>query len=428
MSALKYWLWLSALTALTPRRRFALLAAFGEPEAAYFAEERQLRELLSPSEAELRLMLDKSLDRTEQILEACRTKGIDILTYQDALYPQRLKNITDPPVVLYSRGRLPAFDEEAAIGVVGTRKASPYGIKMGKKLGFELIRGGGLVITGLADGVDAAAAEGALRAGGSCVGILGCAIDNVYPQYSTELYADVAAAGVLISEYPPAEPTSRKNFPERNRIISGLSVGVVIIEAPEKSGALITASRALDQGREVFAVPGNVDALGCVGSNSLIREGATLVTKGWDVLMDFEHLFPGKLAEPDARRLAEETPAETEKPVVYPSEEAAPPQKLPPETGQGFFKLRVRTDRKKIDNDKKREYIDLREQLSELSERQLKIVSAMDETSVHVDDIIEKTALSAPEVLSELTILQIKGFVSQESGKRFSLNLSGRPS
>lgn len=428
MSALKFWLWLSALTALTPRRRFALLAAFGEPEAAYFADERQLRDLLSPNEAELRLMLDKSMARTEQILEDCRTKGIDILTYQDALYPQRLKNITAPPVVLYSRGRLPAFDEEAAIGVVGTRKASPYGIKMGKKLGYELIRGGGLVITGLADGVDAAAAEGALRAGGPCVGVLGCAIDDVYPHYSTELYADVAAAGALISEYPPAEPISRKNFPERNRIISGLSVGVLIIEAPEKSGALITAARALEQGREVFAVPGNADALGCVGSNTLIREGATLVTKGWDVLMDFEHLFPGKLAEPDVRRLAAETPAETEQPVVYPSEAAAPPQKLPAETGQGFFKLRVHTGRKKIDKDKKREYIDLREQLSGLSERQLKIVSAMDKTSVHVDDIIEKTALSAPEVLSELTILQIKGFVSQESGKRFSLNFSGKPS
>ena len=426
MSALKYWLWLSALTALKPRRRYEMLSAFGGPEAAYFAGERQLRELLSPNEAELRLMLDKSLERTEQILEACETEGIIVLCHQDALYPQRLKSIIDPPVVLFVKGRLPALDEEAALGIVGTRKASPYGVKMAKKLGFELIRGGGLVVTGLADGIDAAAAEGALRAGGPCVGVLGCAIDDIYPRYSTELYADVAAAGALVSEYPPGEPISRKNFPERNRIISGLSVGVVIIEAPEKSGALITAACALDQGREVFAVPGNVDAINCVGANRLIREGATLVTRGWEVLMDFEALFPGKLREPEAAALARETPEETEKPAFYASESAAPKDIPPPETGKGFFKLRVHSGRKRIDKEKKREYIDLREQLAGLTERQLKIVSAMEEKTVHVDDIIEKTALSVPEVLSELTLLQIKGFVSQESGKRFSLNVKGK--
>ena len=423
MSTLKYWVWLSALTGLRPKKRFDLLGTFGDPEKVYFASELLLRENLNLSDAELKLVMDKSLDRAGEILEKCQAENISVISFQDASYPQTLKNIYDPPVVLYTKGRLPAMDEQAATAVVGTRKATPYGIKMARTLGYEITKCGGLVVTGLAEGIDSAAAEGALRAGGACVGVLGCAIDDVFPKWNDLLYGDVAAAGALVSEYPPGEAISKKNFPERNRIISGLSLGVTVIEAPAKSGALITASFALEQGREVFAVPGNADAPNCVGSNQLIRDGALLVTKGWDILEDFARQFPDKLSETDAQPTAAHDKDESETVGFYNAKRRDEPQTNAAETGKGFAKLRVKTERKMIDNLKKREYIDLHEQLSGLSERQLAVVSVLKEKSMHIDDIIDRSGLSAPAVLSELTVLQIKGFVSQEPGKRFTLNI-----
>ncbi len=426
MSTLKYWVWLSTLTELKPKTRFALISTFGDPEKAYFADDKLFRERLNINDTDMNLLSKRSLDRTNEILEKCREENITIISFQDVAYPQRLKNIYDPPVVLYIKGRLPAMDEQAAIGIVGTRKASPYGIKMARKLGFEVTKCGGLVVTGLAEGIDSSSAEGALLAGGACVGVLGCAIDYVFPIWNGDLYNDVAAVGALVSEYPPGEAMNRRYFPERNRIISGLSLGVTVIEAPSRSGALITSACALDQGREVFAVPGNADAPNSYGSNELIRNGAQLVTKGWDIMADFEKMFPGKLSEFDTKKTVlfdiEEQPKEADMDTL-PSTKTL---KNTYETGKGFAKLRVKTDRKKIDNQKKREYIDLQGQLSGLNEKQLKIVTAMGEKAMHVDDIIEKSGLSVSETLSELTVLQIKGFVTQESGKRFTLNILKR--
>ena len=423
MSTLKYWVWLSALTELSPKTRFELLNIFGEPELLYHADENQLLERCRLSERERGILLDKSLSRANLILEKCHEEGISILTLQDAAYPKRLKSIYDPPVVLYVKGRLPAMDEQAAVAIVGTRKCSPYGLKMAQKLAAEITLGGGLVVTGLAAGADSAAAKGALLAGGSCIGVLGCAIDEVFPAWNTELFSDVAAVGALVSEYPQGTPGASHHFPERNRIMSGLSVGAVIVEAPERSGAMITAAMALEQGREVFAVPGNADAPNSFGTNKLIREGATLVTRGWDVLEEYEHRFPARLSKPDAARAAaveSMDKGERETPT-HPQRESR--HERPLETGRGFAKLRVKTDRKRIDNKNPREYSDLREQLQTLTEPQIKNISAIYEASKHVDDIIDATGLPASAVLSELTILQIKGFVSAESGKRFSLNI-----
>lgn len=417
MSTLIYWVWLSSLSELKPKTRVELLEAFGDPESVYYADDRQLMEHCRLRDNERLLLGNKSLDRANEILEQCNADAVTICTNRDVAYPKRLYNIYDPPVLLYIKGRLPALDEEAAVAVVGTRKATPYGTKMGRGMGYEITRGGGLVVTGLAAGVDSAAAEGALRAGGSCIGVLGCSIDDVYPKYNNMLYEDVIAAGALVSEYPPGTPISGKNFPERNRIISGLSVGVTVIEAPIGSGALITAARALDQGREVFAVPGNADAPNCKGSNELIKDGAMLVTCGWDVLCEFEHRFPSKLSKPDLTR---DQDYDSSPPIdINKSDRLA---KMPPETGKSFVKLREKkSDRKKVDKQKLREYIDLKEQLSGLSETQLKIVASMDEHLKHVDDIIDITGFPASVVLSELTVLQIKGFVKQENGKKFSL-------
>ncbi|NLV86933.1 MAG: DNA-protecting protein DprA [Clostridiales bacterium] len=423
MSSLRYWVWLSSLTDLKPKSRSALISEFGEPESLYFADDRQLSGRCGLSEAERLLLSDKSLDRTNTILELCHRDNIAIITLKDAIYPERLKNISDPPVVLYVKGRLPAVDEQAAIAIVGTRGATAYGLKMARKMGFEVTKAGGLVVTGLAAGVDSAAAEGALRGGGSCLGVLGCGIDQIYPSWNTQLFDDVAIAGALISEYPPKTVGQSRFFPERNRIISGLSLGVTIIEAPARSGALITASRALDQGREVFAVPGNADAPSFVGSNRLIREGAILVTNGWELMQEFEALFPEKLRQPEPEKLEVSHDGEVRSKDCRHIKTPVKTKPQPEENGKGFAMLRVKTGRKAVDNKTHQEYSDLEEQLKSLTQRQLQIVSVMDKGSKHVDDIIDESKLTAPEVLSELTVLQIKGVVTQESGKRFTLNI-----
>ena len=206
------------------------------------------------------------------ILGDCAAKGIYVLTYQDAAYPNRLKHIPDPPLTLYYQGTLPDFDAEPAVAVVGTRRASAYGCLTARRMGYQIAKCGGLVVSGMAGGVDTLAMKGALLAEQPVVGVLGNGLDVVYPRSNRDLYQDVAWRGCLLSEFPPGTPPIGRNFPRRNRIISGLTCGVVVVEAPARSGALITAQLALDQGRDVFAVPGNVDAACSAGSNGLLRK------------------------------------------------------------------------------------------------------------------------------------------------------------
>lgn len=426
MASLKYWVWLSAKTDIRPRIKNDLLDAFGDPEKVYFADRQTLYDRCDLREAELKSLCDKDFLRVNEILGFCTADNVTVMTIQDTAYPERLKNIFDPPIVLYIKGRLPAIDDEPAIGMVGTRKATAYGLKMSRKLAYEATKSGGLVITGLAGGVDSACAEGALRAGGYCIGVLGCGIDIVYPSYNVDIYNDVMLSGALISEYPPGTPPYGTNFPIRNRIISGLSVGVAVIEAPKISGAIITARDALEQGREVFALPGNADAPNSVGTNNLIREGAQLVLDGWQIMSEFSERFPDKISKPDPQKLkishekSEDANADNKS---VKSEKCAKLPPIPPEDTSNFVGFRTRNLRNRIDKRSKREYIDLEKQLEGLSENQLKIISSIDKKSTHIDDIIDKTGLKAQVVLSELTVMQIKGFVSQESGKRFSLNI-----
>ena len=281
---LKYWVWLAELPGLKSSQRLALLRHFGSPEDVFFAdrEELLLAEGVSPAQAEL----DHDLSAADRILADCQRLGQRIMTIQDAEYPQRLRNIFDPPLTLYVRGRMPAIDEEAAIAVVGTRDCTPYGIAAAERISQELAASGAVVVTGLAKGVDSAAARGALRAGGTVVGVVGNGLDVYYPWESKDLYEDVAAAGVLISEYPPGSEPEKHHFPARNRIMSGLGAATLVVEAPERSGALITARLALDQGRDVYALPGRATDPLSGGCNRLIRQGAGLVSSPEEFLRE----------------------------------------------------------------------------------------------------------------------------------------------
>ena len=273
MAALKYWVWLTALPGLSNRSRLLLLERYGSPEDVYYAdaEELALTEGLTPGQAQL--LSDKSLTRADRILADCARGDIFLLTMQDAAYPARLRDIFDPPVLLYGKGSLPLFDEEAAIAVVGTRSCTPYGLRCAHRMGYELARQGAVVVSGMAKGIDGAAMRGALQAGGFTAAVLGGGVDVVYPAENRRLYEDIAATGVLLSEYPPGTEPLPGHFPVRNRIISGLSLASLVVEAPVRSGALITAHAALDQGRDVFAVPGSIFSPASAGTNALLRDG-----------------------------------------------------------------------------------------------------------------------------------------------------------
>ena len=340
MAALKYWVWLTTLPGLGERAKLQLLAHFGSPEEIYFAPEGELLLAEGITKLQAALLADKSLDRAEKVLEDCARDGQFLLTMDDAGYPARLRNIYDPPLLLYGKGSLPLFDDEVAVTVVGTRDCTPYGVRAASQLGYELARQGALLVSGMAKGIDGAAMRGALQAGGFTAAVLGGGVGVVYPAENRRLYEDIAATGVLLSEYPPGTEPLPGHFPVRNRIISGLSLAALVVEAPVRSGALITAHAALDQGRDVFAVPGPIDAAASVGCNRLIRDGAGLVMEAWDVLGTYRQRFPQKLrpiraAMPETPRGAEEispqTPAKPETqqekppamPVLDPAKEGA---------------------------------------------------------------------------------------------------------
>ena len=290
MSELRYWLWLSALTGVRPRVKQELIGRYGGARELFFSPVDELKGDGLLTEEEREALSARRLDAALNIIERCEQEGIGILTIQDAAYPRRLAAIYDPPLVLYVRGRLPSIDDLAAVAVVGTRRATPYGLKMATRMGYELTRCGALVVSGLTGGVDAAAAEGALMAGGSCVGVLGSAIDD--RRWGGSLARDVETVGAIVSEYPPGTPGNAAFFRARNRVTSGLTVACVVAEAPAKSGALLFADEALSQGREVFAVPANADAPAAAGSNALLKEGASPATDARDVLADFSRASP----------------------------------------------------------------------------------------------------------------------------------------
>ena len=405
MSALSYWIWLSSLDTVSPRAKTAVIRRFGDAESAYFAPRGALAATEGVGPAEGEELERRDLSRVEEILEDCEMQHLSILTLQDAMYPARLRTIADPPVVLYARGRMPAVDDEAVVAVVGTRKASPYGIKMSLSLSYELAMGGAVVVSGLTAGVDAAAARGVLNAGGVCIGVLG----TDHESQDSELALDVATRGVLLSEYAPGTRMLKSHFRDRNRISAGLSLGVVAVEAPQKSGTLLFVAEALEQGREIFAVPGNADVYSCLGTNELLKEGARPVTCGWDVLSEFAPLFPGRLHDPGLSPLRSVPAA-----VAAPSMPCQRPEKQP------------ESDKKEIDKPKSGEYIDLRDQLASLSEIQLKIISAIEPEPTHIDDIVEKTGLGAASVLTQLTVLTVKGFIKRMPGNRVALNVQRR--
>ncbi len=339
-----------------------LLERFGTPEAVFRASVKELLEVegLSTKVAE-EIRKGPSEEAVKREIALVERTGAKILTLKDEDYPSRLRNIYDPPPLLYLKGELRKGDE-LAISIVGSRKTTPYGRWVTERISQALARNGLTIVSGMARGVDSVAHWGAISGGGRTIAVLGCGVDVVYPRENRTLYTRIIEQGAVLSEFPMGSPPEGGHFPKRNRLISGLSLGVVVVEAGPESGSLITANYALEQGREVFAIPGNVGAGGSRGTNRLIKEGAKLVESSEDIL---EEILP-------------QWQKEREK-----NEEARP--KGP-----------------------------------ELTEEESQIYEVLSETPLHIDEIIRESRLDPGSVSSLLLILELKGLITQWPGKCFT--------
>ncbi|HEX7359028.1 MAG TPA: DNA-processing protein DprA [Bryobacteraceae bacterium] len=277
-----HWLALRLTPGLGTLGALKLLEKLKSPQAIFRSSASELQAAgLSPALARNVASGCSFEDAVTQQETMLRT-GVELISIQDSRYPARLREIFDPPIVLFARGRLDLLQAHA-IGVVGTRRPTPYGVAAAERLSADLARAGLAIVSGMARGIDTAAHRAALREQGDTVAVFGCGVDILYPADNRKLYEDIARHGLLISEFPMGAPAYPQNFPIRNRIVSGLSVGVLIVEGAQHSGSAITARLAMDQNREVFAVPGNITSKMSWGPNLLIKQGAKLVQEWTDI-------------------------------------------------------------------------------------------------------------------------------------------------
>ena len=377
---LKYWIALRAVEEVGCVGFRALLAAFSSPRAVFSVPLRSLRTVpgIGPKTADhIRSFSDWKMAEREVILAA--RHEVSVVTCEDPLYPRNLLNIYDYPPFLYVKGSL--VSDEVCVAIVGSRLASVYGRYVTEKISRELALKGLTVVSGLARGIDAAAHRGALAGKGRTVAVLGCGLDVIYPPENEELAQAVAADGALVTEFPFGTPPNAPNFPSRNRIISGLSLGVVVVEAGEKSGSLITARIAAEQGRSVFAVPGAIESAGSRGTNRLIKQGAKLIENVEDIL---EEILP-QAAIPSA------LPQSPSRPLP-PDEKGPDPDPTDPVRQQ---------------------------KIGGLGDPERKLLLLIPHDPVGVDQLITASGMTAQEVLNCLLVLELGGFIRQLPGKMF---------
>ena len=390
-----HWIWFAGLNKISAAQKIALLERFSDPEEIFALGAAALKQTDGVTDQMLQEMNAKDLSAAEKIVKICADKGIDIVTFADKAYPARLRNIYDPPMVLYCKGTLPNTEAAPVIGVVGTRKATAYGLSVARDMSRQIAACGGIVISGGAGGIDTLALQGALEMEKSVVAVLGCGVDICYPKENKRLFDRIPEKGCLISEYAPGTRPYSWNFPRRNRIISGMSNGVLVVEAPEKSGALITARDALEQGRDVFVVPGNINVAACAGSNALLQCYAMAVFTGWDILQEYQQMYPGAVQK-------REVPAHIREAEYTPAKVAQQPSKLRQEGGPVSAKP------------------------IELTADEEMVAKCLTQEPRQVDEIIAQLKLPAAKVMSILTMLTVKGVVRSHPGKRVSKICGGK--
>ncbi|MBR2927284.1 MAG: DNA-processing protein DprA [Clostridia bacterium] len=305
-----FWLWLADALGAASRDFRTLIELYENPYELFHAEEYELDAIKGISPKTRSALSNRDLEAASAILDACQRQNIHILTYADPLYPSALRAIKQPPIVLYYLGTLPDLNGRLSIGMVGTRRMSAYGLRSAYKIAYELASVDAVVVSGMASGIDGVSAAAAIAAKGQTIAVLGCGIDIVYPQHHKKLRDAIAAHGAVISEYPPATKPLRHHFPTRNRIISGLSQGTLVVEAGIGSGSLITAKEAVLQGKDVFAIPANVGSKGAEGTNGLLQDGANLVLDTSDILKRYEYVYAKTLRTERLTKAKEESAAD----------------------------------------------------------------------------------------------------------------------
>ena len=374
MDEIRYWLWLATRPGCGIKRCQKLLEQFGTPQDIWKLTRRELTPVSFLQAKQMDALMDKDLTHADVIVRQCEKQHIAMVPLTDERYPASLREIADPPLILYVRGMLPDVTNQLAIAVVGTRKATRYGLQAARYFGGVLAQNGCIIVSGMARGVDGAANRAALDAGAYTVAVLGCGVDVCYPWQHEQLMRDIAAHGAVISEYPPGTQPAAHHFPERNRIITGLCRATLVIESPKKSGSLISADRALEQGRDVFAVPGDINRPNSAGCNQLIRQGAAeLVQTPADILSYY--------GQPHVQELTRPQQPEAELPRVA----AKPPVEPEPEPPQ----MRALTG----------------------SETEKIVWHAVHDGRRTVDAIVEHTGVPASDVLTALTMLEIGAYV-----------------
>jgi DNA processing protein len=405
-----YWIWLSRVFFYGSWKPKELIRLFETPERVYQLDESRLKETGFLTEKEVASCKRLSVSDMKAIAEECYQKGITILTYDSKEYPQRLRNIYAPPMVLYLKGSVAGLDAEPAVTVVGTREASDYGLSVTGNLCYELSKCGMTIISGCAVGIDSYAHLGALKAKGRTIGVLGCGLDVDYPRKNKELKEKILEQGALVSEYPPGTQPAGKHFPVRNRILSALSLGVLVTEAPMKSGALLTAEHALEQGKDLFCVPPHdIYDPAYLGVAKYLRDGAIPVFSAEDILFEYLFDYPHKLNADlilekylSGRRKLQRKPRipEKKKPLKW-EEEAS-------------HKKEAQTSLQQEESPRK--------ESEEPLEGALKTVydALNGEYPQYIDEIAGAVELSFPQIQSSLTQLELMGLVVSYPGSRYS--------
>ena len=395
-----YWIWLSLALGEGNPLAEDIRAIFHHPETFYrMGKERYERIVLKKGERER--LESTTLDQAKRVLEQADRLGMQILTPDMPTFPVRLLNIYTTPLVLYVKGDLGEIDQEAAIAVVGTRKMTDYGRRAAFTISYELAREGAVVIAGMARGIDTQAHLGCLKANGKTIVVLGSGLDVPYPPENARLQEIVEQRGAVVSEYPPGSPPIGKHFPVRNRIISGLSLGVVVAEADGKSGSLITANLALDQGKDVFAVPGSIFSENSQGILQLLRQGALPAANAHDILSQYAYRFVGK------RTFGEKPRAERPEgrlPAGHPLEEedrSTPPRILMPAAVKipRMVKAPLPPD---------------------MDPSAAILYRLLDRAPKHLEELVEQSGEPVSQVLRVLTSLEMAGVAEVSAGRRYA--------
>lgn len=438
-----YWVWLACRLGVANLDFMRLTLRYENPYDIYMASAEELSIVEGISAHTIRSLSDKRLDEASDIVGFCASTNVGILAFSDDQYPNRLRLIPNPPIVLYVRGQLPDMNNNVCIGMVGTRKMSEYGREYAYRIGYELGAAGSIVVSGMALGVDGVSACGAISGGGKTIAVLGCGIDVVYPREHAKLMNIIASNGAVVTEYAPGTPPIGAHFPVRNRIISGMCNGTLVVEADMKSGAMITANLAISQGRQLFAIPGNLGASNSEGTNKLIRDGAIIVIETEDILQEYEYLYEDnidnlklqyarthysfgerKLIDMGVFTRVIETSADGNKSNKILSRKMS---RDVDKTADGYTKDSTRFEHKSQDTKKIKDNRKVQEDhrvnnknsealLATLDPKQKEMFEHLPfDRAMHTDEL-SKLGYTVGEVMAAMTMLEIKGLVSSLPG------------